>query len=85
MAKLANVEVLREIQINKAEYLKSSKIIFECFDSFSQKAEKMGKFKIDEWAQIQTADGNNAITNLLFWTVNIAINVSFPIVNNFVY
>ena len=61
----------------KVDYFKSSKIIFECFDSFTQKSEQIGKCIIDEWAQIQAVDGTNAITNLLAWTD--FLNVSFLI------
>ena len=69
MANLTNEAVLADLRNNnKAEYFKSSKIIFECFDYFSQKSEQIGKFKINEWAQIQTADGGNAILNLINWT-----------------
>ena len=69
------------------KYVEISNIVFKCFDSFSQKSEEIGKFKIDEWAQIQTADGNNAITNLLVWTASLAEYAwsCFPIFNNFVF
>ena len=81
---MTNEAVLADLRNNnKAEYLKSSKIIFECFDSFSQKSEQIGKFKIDQWAQIQTVDGRNAIINLLVWTH--FLNVGFLIFNNFVF
>jgi len=84
LEKFANEEALADLRNkNKPEYLKSSKIIFECFDSFSQKSEQMGKIKIDQWAQIQTVDGRNAILNLLSWTD--FLNVSFLTFNNFVF
>ena len=82
MEQFANGELLRYNK-TKDEYLKSSKIVFECFDSFLRKSEQLGKFKIDQWAQIQTVDGRNAISNLLSWTYH--LNVSFPIFNNFVF
>jgi len=68
---------------NRSEYVKIMKMIFECFDSFSKKSEHFGKAKIDEWAQIQTEDGDNAIKHLLRWTVDLYL--SFPIFNNFVF
>ena len=84
MANLTNEAVLADLRNNnKAEYFKSSKIIFECFDYFSQKSEQIGNFKTDQWAQIQTVDGRNAITILLVWTHY--LNVSFLIFNNFVF
>ena len=84
MEKFANGEALAELRKNnKAEYIKSSKIIFECFDYFSQKSEEMGKFKTDQWAQIQSVDGRNAILDLLSWTD--FLNVSFLIFNNFFF
>jgi len=74
----ANVRILDQLLNNNgAEYLKCSKIIFECFASFSQKSEQIGKVKINQWAQIQTVDGRNTITNLLVWTG--FLNVSFLI------
>jgi len=62
-----------DLRSNTSDYgfVKKSKIIFECFDSFSQTSEQIGKFKIDKWAQIQMEDGHNAITKLLLWTMNL--------------
>ena len=85
MAHLSHGSMLNDLgNQNVSEYVKISKIIFECLNSFSQISERMGKIKIDEWAQIQTRDGNNAITNLLMWTAHLNLNVSFQILNNFV-
>ena len=81
----ANDEGLADLRNNKSEYVNISKIIFNCFDSFSQKSEQIGKFKIDEWAQIQTKAGHNAITIVFPWTSQLNLNVSFPIFNNFVF
>ena len=84
MAKFANVEGLVNLRNNnKAEYLKWLKIIFECFDSFSQKSEQIGKIKIDQWAQVEAVDGRNAIIHLLTWAD--FLNVSFLIFNKFVF
>ena len=84
METFSNVRILDKlIDNNDAEYLKCSNIIFECFDSFSKKSEQIGKIKIDQWAQIQTVDGRNAILNLLSWTD--FLNVSFLTFNNFVF
>ena len=80
-----NEEGLADLRNNKPEYVKISKIIFDCFDSFSQKSEQIGKFKIDEWAQIQTKAGHNAIIILSVWTSELNLNVSFRIFNNFVF
>ena len=83
MEKFANPGSLGDLENNnKSGYAKISKMIFECFDSFTQKSEQLGKFKIDKWAQIQTENGHNAITYLLAWTLVLYVNVSFPIFNN---
>ena len=87
----ANEATLGDLQNNnKSEYVKISKIIFECFDSFSKKCEKLKKIKVDQWAQIQRGDGHNAITNLLCWTAQVyctdkSLNVRFPMVTNCVF
>ena len=65
------------IDNNDAEYLKCSNVLFKCFDSFSQKSEQIGKIKIDQWAQIQAADGRNTITNLLVWTMLLDLKAVF--------
>ena len=84
MATFTNAAMLLDLRTNnESEFLKWLKRIFECFDSFSQKSEEIGKFKIDQWAQIQSEDGTNAIINVLSWTETILnINVGFPIFNN---
>ena len=80
MANFASTESLFDLlENNESEYVKISKIIFECLDTFSKKSEQFGKFKIDEWAQIQTEDGRNAISHLLGWASH--LYVSFPIFN----
>ena len=83
MAAFSNERSVADLRNNKAEYLRSSKMIFECFDYFTQKSKQIGKCKIDQWAQIQRVDGRNAITNLLDWTD--FLNVGFQIINNIVF
>ena len=86
MAAFADPSKLNDLENNnKSEYVKISKIIFEYFDLFSQKAEQIGKIKIDQWAQIQTDPGPNAITFLLVWTSYLSSNVSFPLFDNFIF
>ena len=74
----ANFDIQINIHAPNPEFLPILKVLFARFDSFTQKSEQLGKIKIDQWAQIQTLDGKNAISNLLCWTTYISLNVSFP-------
>jgi len=84
LANFANCAAILDLQQNDVpEFLRISNIIFECFSTFTQKWEEMGEIQIDLWAEIQTEDGANSISNLLVWTAYLSSNVGFPLFYNF--
>jgi len=53
---------------NATEFGRISKSIFQNFITFSTKCENLGKWKIDEWAQMQKENGANSISYWIIWT-----------------
>ena len=78
MADFANDSVLDDIRENNTpEYLRTSKIIFQTFDWFTKISEEKQIQNINKWAEKQTEDGHNAISNLLIWTTALKLKPVF--------